>query len=166
MRGWFFVLLLGVACSKASTEAETKQWPDHEPARDVPIPASLSIAVTVDGATKSPITADTLHGAKPDFVDTERKAWRIATLVAEAIPAGAVEASSPTGVSVKFKHPNPEGLEPVLYLTRRGDVIVSAIDPKDPFPRWHGEGGRLHRAGDSLPRVAPVAKLEITRSTP
>jgi hypothetical protein len=45
-------------------------------------------------------------------------------------------------------------------------VIVAALDPKDPFPRWHGEGGRLHRAGDSLPRVAPVAKLDIRRSTP
>ena len=42
------------------------------------------------------------------------------------------------------------------------EVIVSAIDPKDPFPRYHGQGGRLHRAGDSMPRVVPVAKLAIT----
>jgi hypothetical protein len=54
----------------------------------------------------------------------------------------------------------------VIYLTRRGDVIVAALDPKDPFPRWHGEGGRLRRAGDPTPRLGPVAKLDITRSTP
>ena len=50
----------------------------------------------------------------------------------------------------------------MLFLTRRGEVIVSTIDPKDPFPRFHGQGGRLHRAGDSYPQVRPVARLEIT----
>jgi len=67
---------------------------------------------------------------------------------------------------VKFGRPTAEGLEPVLFLTRRGEVIVSALDPKQPFPRYHGQGGRLHRAGDSLPRVAPVARLAITHTTP
>jgi len=54
----------------------------------------------------------------------------------------------------------------VLFLTRRGEVIVSMIDPKDPFPRYHGQGGRLQRAGDSWPRVVRVQRLEITRPTP
>jgi hypothetical protein len=67
---------------------------------------------------------------------------------------------------VTFAEPTPEGLEPVLFLTRRGEVIVAALDPKDPFPKFHGQGGRLHRAGDSMPRVASVAKLEIRKSTP
>jgi len=120
----------------------------------------------VDGAAQATITADTLRGAKPDFLDDDRKAWRVRTLVPAAGDPGTVEASSPTGVSVKFSHPTPEGLEPVLFLTRRGEVIVAALDPKDPFPRYHGQGGRLHRSGDQLPRVAPASKLEITRSTP
>lgn len=155
------------ACSKtASHEGETKQWAESPPPKDVAIPGALQIAVVVDGAAKPPITAQTLQATKPDFADDERKAWRIPTLVAEAGPAGTVEASSPAGVSVKFAHPTPDGLEPVLFLTRRGDVIVAAVDPKDPFPRYHGQGGRLHRAGDQMPRVAPVAKLEITRATP
>jgi hypothetical protein len=50
----------------------------------------------------------------------------------------------------------------VLFLTRRGEVIASTIDPKAPFPAYHGRGGRLHRAGDQLPHVGPVAKLAIT----
>ncbi|MEO8701702.1 MAG: hypothetical protein ABI867_16770 [Kofleriaceae bacterium] len=166
MRRWLVLLTLTAGCSKASTEAEVKQWPKDQPAKDVPIPATLSIEVSIDGKATPNITATTLVNAKPDFVDADHKAWRIATLLADASEPGAVEATSPTGVSVKFKHPTTDGLEPVLYLTRRGDVIVAALDPKDPFPRWHGEGGRLHRAGDSSPRVAPVAKLTITRSTP
>jgi hypothetical protein len=158
--------LLACACSKASEEAQTKQWPEPPPGKEVPIPARLEIAVTVDGEQKPAITASTLRGARPDFADDERKAWKIPTLVGEAAPPGVVEATSPAGVSVKFAHPTPEGLEPVLFLTRLGEVIVAALDPKDPFPRYHGQGGRLHRSGDQLPRVGPVSKLEITRTKP
>jgi hypothetical protein len=157
-------LVVIAACSKASDESQAKQWPEQKaPAKDVEIPANLSIALVVDGAVRPAITADTLHGVKPDFADSERKAWRVVSLVPEA---GTVEAVGATGLSVKFKRPMPEGFEPVLYLTRRGEVIVAALDPKEPFPRWHGEGGRLHRAGDSLPRIQQPAKLEITKSTP
>jgi len=159
-------LLAVGACSRASTEGEAKQWAEPPPEKDVPIPPQLAIAVMVDGLAKESITADMLRATKPDFADEERKAWRIATLIRDAAPAGTVEAWSPTGFSLKFQHPMPQGLEPVLFLTRRGEVIVAALDPKDPFPRHHGQGGRLHRPGDSLPRVGPVAKLEIRRSTP
>ena len=75
-------------------------------------------------------------------------------------------AEGPTGVTVKFADPTPDGLEPVLFLTRRGDVVVAAVDPKDPFPKYHGQGGRLHRAGDTMPRISPVAKLAITHASP
>jgi hypothetical protein len=166
MRRWVAVVVVIAACSKASDEAQTRQWPEPPPGRDVTIPAKLEIAVTVDGAPRAAITADVLRGAKPDYADEERKAWKIMSLVAEAGPPGVVEAASPTGVSVKFAHPTPDGLEPVLFLTRRGEVIVAALDPKDPFPRYHGQGGRLHRAGDQMPRVGPVSKLDITRTRP
>jgi hypothetical protein len=159
--------LIGAACSRASNESEAKQWPKSPPpAKNVPPPADLSIQIKVNGNDKGTITAGTLTGAKPDFEDAERTAWLIPTLVPDAGPSGStVEAVSPAGVSVKFDRPSSTGLEPVLFLTRRGEVIVSAIDPKDPFPRYHGQGGRLHRAGDSWPRVAPVQRLEITQPT-
>lgn len=166
MRGWIAVAVLIAGCSKASNEGETRQWPEPPPGKGVSIPARLEIAVTVDGAAKAAITAATLRGVPPDYSDEERKAWRIPTLVGEAGPPGVVEATSPAGVSVRFSHPTPEGLEPVLFLTRRGDVIVAALDPKDPFPRYHGQGGRLHRAGDQMPRIGPVSKLDITRTRP
>jgi len=166
VHGWIAVAVVIAGCSKASNEAETRQWPEPPPGKEVAIPAGLEIAVTVDGAVKGPITAATLRGVRPDYADEERKAWRIPSLVGEGAPPGVVEASSPAGVSVRFSHPTPEGLEPVLFLTRRGEVIVAALDPKDPFPRYHGQGGRLRRAGDQLPRVAPVSKLDITRTRP
>lgn len=161
------VLGLPPGCSRASTEGEAKQWATPPPAKDIPIPANLHIAITVDGAARPAITGDSLGGAKPDFADDDHKAWLIPTLVSEAGPAGSsVEAVSATGVSLKFARPTAEGLEPVLFLTRRGDVIVSALDPKAPFPRYHGQGGRLRRAGDPMPRVSAVARIEITHTRP
>jgi hypothetical protein len=166
MRRGLVVLIAFAACSKPSEQGEAKQWPKEEPPADVRIPAQLAIDVVIDGERRSPITGELLRQTKPDFADAERKAWRIATLVGGALPAGSVEAESSSGISIKFKHPTPEGFEPVLYLTRRGEVIVAALDPKEPFPRFHGQGGRLARKGDPLPHVSQVAKLEIKRSTP
>lgn len=160
MARWLLFLALLAACSKASNESERLQR--SAPGSDSHVPTDVSIAVAVDGADHAPITSATLAATKPDFVDPERRAWRIATLVPEATAGSQVEAAGPTGVAVKFATPTPDGLEPVLFLTRRGEVIVAAVDPKDPFPKFHGQGGRLHRAGDTMPRVTPVARLAIT----
>jgi hypothetical protein len=54
----------------------------------------------------------------------------------------------------------------VLFLTRRGEVIASAVDPKNSFPDYHGRGGRLHRAGDTMLQVAPVSSLAISHPRP
>jgi hypothetical protein len=164
---WLAVLYLVVGCSRAGDEGEARQWATPPPAKDLPIPNDLHIAVTVDGGAKPAITSGTLRRAKPDFADDDHKAWLIPTLVPEARPAGtSIEAVSGAGVGVKFSHPTADGLEPVLFLTRRGDVIMSALDPKDPFPRYHGQGGRLRRAGDPMPRISGVARIEVTHTRP
>ncbi len=167
MARWLAALCLVVGCSRAGDEAEARRWATPPPTRDVPVPTSLQIAVTVDGGARPALTSASLAGAKPDFVDDDHKAWLIATLIPEARPAGtAIEAVSGGGVSVKFSHPTADGLEPVLFLTRRGDVMVSALDPKDPFPRYHGQGGRLRRAGDPMPRISAVTRIEVTHTRP
>lgn len=167
MGRWLLIAVLAAACSRASNEGDKKQWQESPPPKAINVPAGLSITVDVDGAPKAPITSEILEKTKADFVDAEHRAWRIPTLVAEAAPAGTViEAGSLSGVSVKFEHPTAEGLEPVLFLTRRGEVIVAAVDPKDPFPRYHGQGSRLRRPGDSMPRVGQVSKLSITHKAP
>ncbi len=161
-RRLLFALAL-CACSRASDSGEAKKWQEAPPPKEVSVPAGLSIAVQVDGADKPPITSEVLKATNPDFTDEEHRAWKVPTLVAEAAPSGAtVEAATPTGVTVKFSHPNANGLEPVLFLTRRGEVIVAALDPKDPFPKFHGQGSRMRRPGDTSPRVAPVTRLSIT----
>jgi len=159
---------LGLAgCSRASNESEAKRWATSPPSKELAIPANLHIAVTVAGSAAPPITSRQLTETRPDFSDDDHKAWLIPSLVTPARPSGTtIEAVSGTGVSVKFTHPTADGLVPVVFLTRRGEVIVSALDPKDPFPRYHGQGGRLRRAGDPMPRVSPVARLEITPASP
>jgi len=168
MARWLATLLVLAACSRASDENEVRQWQTPPPPKDgIPIPTSLSIDVTIDGGNKTAITSNVLGAAKPDFADADHKAWLIPTLVPAAAPRGTtIEAVSPAGVSVKFTHPTADGLEPVLFLSRRGDVIIAAVDPKDPFPRYHGQGGRLRRAGDPLPHVGPVSRIEITHTKP
>ncbi|HEY5950638.1 MAG TPA: hypothetical protein VIV40_34335 [Kofleriaceae bacterium] len=163
MARWLVIVLAVAACSRASTEGEAKKWQESPPPKELAVPTGLSIAVQVDGADKPPITSAVLEATKPDFSDDDHRAWKVPTLIAEAAPNGSfVEASAPSGVAVKFAHPTADGLEPVLFLTRRGEVIVAALDPKDPFPKYHGQGSRLRRPGDSTPRVAPVTKLAIT----
>ena len=167
MARWLLIVLAVAACSRASEESGAKKWQESPPPKEVVVPAGLSIAVQVDGADKPPITSAVLTSTKPDFVDADHRAWKVPTLVAEAAPVGTfVEASSPSGVAVKFTNPTPDGLEPVLFLTRRGEVIVAALDPKDPFPKYHGQGARLKRPGDNMPRVAPVTKLAIETAKP
>ena len=163
MARWLLIAVALLACSRASDEGGAKKWQEAPPPKEVRVPDGLTIAVQVDGADMPPITSDVLKNTKPDYVAEDHRAWRIPTLVSAAAPNGTViEATSPSGVAVKFAHPTAEGLEPVLFLTRRGEVIVAAIDPKDPFPRYHGQGSRLRRPGDTMPRIAPVAKLAVT----
>ena len=162
MARWLAIAFALCACSRASDEGEAKKWQSNPPPKEVEIPARLSIAVQIDGTDQPPITSDTLRVTKPDFTDPEHRAWRIPTLVPAAASA-TIEAWSPSGVAVKFVP--TEGIEPVLFLTRRGELIVAAVDPKDPFPRYHGQGSRLRRPGDAMPHVGPVTKLAITRAT-
>ena len=160
------VALALAACSRSSDEAGTKKFQEQAPPSQFAVPGSISIAVDIDGAAGSAITSDTLKATKPDFVDSEHHAWLVATLVPQAAQAGSViEATSPSGMSLKLAHPTPEGYEPVIFLSRRGELTARAIDPKDPFPKWEGQGGRMHRPGDTMPHV-PVQKLAITRPKP
>jgi hypothetical protein len=163
MARWLVLAIVVAACSRASDDRSKLQ--DQPPPKQVEVPATLAIAVDVDGASRPPITADRLRAVKPDFADADHRAWLVHTLVAEAAPAGTtIEASAPTGVTVKFTRPGAGGLEPVLFLDRRSEVVLEAVDPKDPFPRFHGQGARLHRPPDQqAPRVQAVVKLAISR---
>jgi hypothetical protein len=156
-------LLLVAACSKASDESKANRSPKAPPPPNVTIPADLSISVTIDGAAGDAITAARLDAIDPDFHDDERRAWKLTHLIPALDHAGAwVEARGPSGISIRVERPaTAEEPQPVLYLTRRGEVVVSVLDPEKPFPEYHGQGGQLRRPGDPLPRLSPVASLIV-----
>jgi hypothetical protein len=153
------------ACSRGGDHSEAKQWQSDPPPPKIDVPAGLQIAVSIDGQPRAPVTTDTLNAIKPDYEDDEHRVWMITSLVPEATPSPAsIQATSPAGMSITLAHPMPDGYEPALFLSRRGEIKVAAVDPKVPIPPWHGHGGRLHRAGDSMPHIGPVSKLEITHA--
>ena len=153
------------ACSRAGDESRTKRAPTAPPPPVVEIPADLKIAVEIDGAPVPAIDAARLTALPADFADTERKAWRLTTLVpAFSAPGRTVEAVGPSGMTLKLDSPeSATASAPVLFLTRRGDVLVTVVDPAHPFPDFHGQGGRLRRPGDATPHLGPVSLLRVTR---
>ena len=160
--------LAAAACSRASDESQNKRAPTPPPPSTVDIPRGLSIPLTVDGAPAPPIDAARLGALAPDFADEDRRAWRLTALVpALDQPGRAIEADGAPGMSIRLDRPGPDApMVPVLFLTRRGDVVVTLLDPADPFPRYHGQGGRLRRPGDSQPHVSPVTALRVVRRAP
>src|SRR5262245_46514370 len=159
------VVAVGCAgCAKASEEQKAKRTPAlPPPPQSASVPSTLSIAVTVDGAPAPAITTERLRDQKPDFEDAERRAWRLTRLIPELARPGAVaEARGPAGISLRLPA-GAKGMEPVLFLTRRGDVVVAAIDPSNPFPDYHGQGDRLRRPGDPLPRLSPVTSIAVVK---
>lgn len=162
-RALVFVVLALVACSKASDESRTKRAPTAPPPPTVEIPASLKIEVTIDGAAAPAVDAARLLALPPDFADAERKAWRLTSLVpAFNAPGRTIEAVGPSGMTLKLDVPaSAAAMAPVLFLTRRGDIVVTVLDPAQPFPDYHGQGGRLRRPGDQQPHLSPVTALRV-----
>ncbi|MCE9579983.1 MAG: hypothetical protein K8W52_43100 [Deltaproteobacteria bacterium] len=155
---------LASACSRAGDESQAKRAPIAPPPSTVALPADLRIAVQIDGVGAPELTASRLQAIHPDFADEEHQAWRLGTLVPAFERDGAtIEARGPSGVSLRLDHPaSAQAPQPVLFLTRRGDVAVSLVDPANPFPDYHGQGGRLKRGGDPMPKLSPVVALSVT----
>lgn len=150
------------ACSRAGEEESGKRAPIAPPPPVIEIPQGLSIPVEVDGAKGPPITRATLAGLEPDFADEERRAWRLTRILPSFTGPAIVEAVGRDGVSITMQRPATlDEPQPVLFFTRRGDVVATQVRPEDPFPRFHGQGGRLRRPGDLTPRVSPVVTLRV-----
>jgi len=162
-------LLLVAGCQKASDATAEKRMPKPPPvASPVEPPATLRIAVEIDGREQPPLDAARLKSVPPDFSDAERRAWKLSTLLGApaARPGVELAAIGADGVAVVFPPPSAPGdLEPSLMINRRGDIVATLLSPKAPFPPYHGEGGRLGRPGDPRPHVSPV-KLRVRTQPP
>lgn len=155
-------LALVAGCGRAEDSSGAKRSPRPPAPPRVEVPADLRIVVTIDGAAAQAVDASLLGQLAPDFVDTDRRAWRLRRLVPSlGGPEAAVEAVGRQGISMRFAGSAADGLEPVLFLTRRGEVMVAMVDPAKPFPDFHGQGGRLGRPGDPLPHLGGVSELRV-----
>ena len=157
-------LCLACGCSKPSDTTDAKRSPKPPPSASVSVPAALHIEVELDGAPAAPIDAARLSATKPDFSDSEHRAWRLTTLLGAAAsrPGVVLSALGDKGLGLEM-HPGagPSDPTPVLSLNRRGEVFVELVAPDDPFPDFHGKGGRLSRPGDPLPRVTNPIRVRV-----
>ena len=163
------VLLFAVACGKSEPSNEGKRMPAPPPSKRE-IPADLKIAVIVDGQERPPITSALLAATPPDWGDKDqRKAWRVARLVGveETVDRAFAITGTTNNITVEFPAKSTaNALIPALSLSLRGTIVVEFVDPADPFPRFHGEGGRLGRSPESEPRVSGVTKIEARKRAP
>ena len=160
------VLLFAIACGKSEPANEGKRMPAPPPSKRE-IPADLKITVTVDGEERPPITSATLSATPPDWTDKdERKAWRVSRLVGveETTDRSFAVTGTTNNITVEFPAKSTaNALVLALALSQRGTMVVELVDPADPFPRFHGEGGRLGRSPESEPRVAGVTRIEARK---
>jgi hypothetical protein len=158
------LLLVAVttACDSSAGHNDTKRMPKPPPPEDAATPSALHIAVEIDGREAPPIDASRLDATPPDFADHERRAWRIETLLGDAArrEGAVVSVTGEKGLTIQLARSSAEGAPiAVLAVSRRGEVVAAMVDADDPFPAYHGHGGRLGRRGDPLPRIAGVTKI-------
>lgn len=158
------LLLLATGCQKPSDEPDTKRMPKPAPAPEPEIPGDLAVSVSVDGAEVEAITGARLRDLPPDFADGERRAWDLVKLLGDqaARPNAKLGFAAERGPEVLMEPArSADDPIPVLLVSRRGDVVATMLDPKAPFPEYHGRGGRLGRRGDPVPRVEGVKRIRI-----
>lgn len=159
---WIMLLAFCAACAKASDSFNERQIPKLAPQPHAVPAATLSIAVEVDGKTAPPIDAARLAAVKPDFEDSERRAWKLVSLLGPRATGdrAVVAVTGDDDVTVQFRRAADARL-PVLALTRRGEIVVALVDAADPFPSYHGQGRRLRRPGDPSIRIGGVKKISL-----
>ena len=125
-----------------------------------------SVAVSVDGELQAAINGATLDALPADYTSDDRRAWRFSTLLGERTrePGRVIAVTGEKGLVLELPMPSAaDAAEPVLVVSRRGDVMAAMVEPGEPFPAYHGRGGRLGRRGDPLPRIAGVTKIELLK---
>jgi hypothetical protein len=159
------VLVLAlVACTKASEEQRVKRMPLPPPPESAQPASELRIQVEIDGAVKSSIDAARLASLKPDYQDEERRAWRLATVLGSSVdrPGAVIAVTGEKGLTLVVHPPkSKDDPTPVFALTRRGEAVVAMVAQDEPFPPYHGRGGRLNRPGDPLPRISGVTHVKV-----
>mgnify|MGYP000906934325 CR=1 FL=1 len=157
----FVALIIG--CQDGSDLADAKRTPKPPPPASAATPA-VAIAVEVDAVAGTPIDGARLDAVKPDFSDEGRRTWKMTTLLGDAAkrPGAVIAVSGAGGPEILLRNPEDASKpQPALMATRRGELVATMVSPDDPFPEYHGRGGRLGRSGDSVPRIVGVRRIRV-----
>ncbi|HEY3820011.1 MAG TPA: hypothetical protein VGL81_22755 [Polyangiaceae bacterium] len=163
----FVLAVLLTACKRPSGDAnESRQMPKLPPPPAVEAPAELSVAVVVDGQAAPALDRARLDAVPADFADGDRRAWKMETLLGEPAsrPGAAFTITGDKDVAIVLHRPRSAADEiPVLVLNRRGQLLAAMVESDAPFPGYHGQGHRLERRGDPMPRVEGVKRIEVSQ---
>ena len=153
----------GSGCQKASDATQAKRMPQPPPAPAIHVPDGLRIEVVVAGKDAPAIDAARLRATPPDFADSERRAWKLTTLLGPTVgPSTEIVVSGAPSASLVLTQPaTATEPQPALMLNRRGDLVATMVTPNAPFPPYHGAGGRLGRPGDTTPHMPGVMRIVV-----
>ena len=157
--------LATAACTRSSEGVnDSRQMPKLSPPPEVAVPAELSVSVVIDGKPAPVIDRARLDATPADFSDADRRAWKVETLLGQAASreGATFTITGDKDVAVVLHHPrSARDAIPVLALNRRGQLMAAMVDRDDPFPPYHGQGHRLERRGDPLPRIEGVKSIVV-----
>lgn len=107
-----------------------------------------------------------LRATEPDHRDQDRRAWRVEALLGgKAMPVPAtLEAWGTDGQVARFEGGlrDARGREAVLARNRRGEIVLAYVAPGDPFPAFHGGGGKRGKPPHDAVIVRGVSRLRLT----
>lgn len=141
--------------------------PQPPPAPELRVPDGLRIDVVVSGKDAPAIDASRLRATPADFADSERRAWKLVTLLGAGVVTPGTElviTGAPAAGLVLTQPAAAADPQPALMLNRRGELVATMLTPNAPFPPFHGAGGRLGRPGDTTPHVPGVVRIVVARS--
>jgi len=155
------LLALGACDPKAN---EGRRLPKTPPPPSAPVDKALAITVTVDGVPAPPIDAAFLERTPATYADEGKRAWRLDTLFGSKGARNGVSYTVVGDGGLELVLRPPRSLAeavPVIAANLRGEVVVAMVSPGEPFPAYHGQGGRLGRRGDPLPRIGNVTSIAV-----
>jgi hypothetical protein len=155
------------SCGKCGGANDEQLLPKLPPGDASAVGATISVAVTISGKPATALTAERLEATPPDFHDAERRGWRLDRLFGDAGANATYTVTGAKGVGIVLhRSADPAAAVPVLILNRRGELLATLVDPQDPFPAFHGQGGRRERPGETLPRLQGVTAIAVDAPPP